>query len=145
MLDTATTERVVQSLPEVGIAFYKGVGFGQALADALSVRFQNTGAALKPLSPAHLQAIDIGGGDYVVQWVRRGRQAASWADGVDVPLGEVSESYVVDVLDVAGTVQSTQTVSSATATVTAASGERVRVQQISATIGRGFPAELEIP
>jgi hypothetical protein len=140
----ARVARVAQNLP-VGEDYYKGVAIGFALSDTVQQRFTNTAAALKPLSPAHLQAVDIGGGDYAVQWVRRGRVAANWMDGVDVPLGETSEAYAVEVSDEYDVeIISSTTVTSPSATITASSGYIVRVYQLSATVGRGFPAVTTI-
>lgn len=61
------------------------------------------GVGLRPYAPCHLAA--AGSGDISVRWVRRTRiDGDSWA-GLDVPLGEASESYLVRVLTGAGIVR----------------------------------------
>jgi len=120
-------------------AKWKAITFGQGLDSANAVDFTNTGAGLKPYSVAHLTAIDLGGGQYLVRWVRRSRIGGTWRDGVDVPLGETSESYQVSVNDGAAT-----TVAVSELEVTAAPGDTITVWQLSASVGRGFPASITI-
>ncbi len=56
------------------------------------------GNGLRPLSPAHLSARRTGAGDLDLGWIRRTRiNGDSWS-GIDVPLGEASESYLVRVM-----------------------------------------------
>lgn len=143
LLNEATIYRIGQSVPQIGAAYYRGVPYGGAIADAVSQEFGNTGAALKPLSPAHLRATDAGGGDYTITWVRRTRIGGSWRDYVDAALSEASEQYSVEV-ERAGLVIDTTTVTAETATVASIAGDVVRVYQVSALVGRGFPAELTI-
>ncbi|MDB4558726.1 glycoside hydrolase TIM-barrel-like domain-containing protein [Amylibacter sp.] len=53
--------------------------------------------ALRPLSPVHL-TVRENGGDMTVSWIRRTRiDGDSW-QGIDVPLGETTESYEIAVL-----------------------------------------------
>ena len=56
------------------------------------------GIGLRPYAPSHLRAVAVAGGDRVFTWIRRTRiDGDSWAS-VEVPLGEASESYLVQVL-----------------------------------------------
>lgn len=135
--------RVAQETADIGAANYKGVAYGTSVADATAVEFENTAAALKPLSVSHLQAIPAGGGNYTVQWIRRARYSADWRDLVDAPLCEGSEAYSVEV-ERAGSVISTTTVTAQTATVAATTADTVRVYQLSELVGRGFAAEVTI-
>jgi hypothetical protein len=143
LLSESNVYRVEQSLGELGEATYKPVSYGRALIDATAQAFTNTGAALKPLPVSHLAGVDIGGGDFTIKWKRRGRIGQEWRDGVDVPLTEASESYLVEVF-ASGVLDSTQTVSAETATVSAAAGNVVTVTQLSATVGRGYPASITL-
>jgi hypothetical protein len=120
-------------------AVWKGVTTGQTLADANEIDFTNTGAGLKPLAPVHVHFVDIGGGQYRGSWVRRTRIGGKWRDGVDVPLSEASEAYAVVVNGGAAV-----TVTSPTIDITAAPGDTVTVYQLSSTVGRGFPAAVEL-
>jgi hypothetical protein len=57
------------------------------------------GAGLRPLSPVHLRARRAGDGAIHLTWVRRTRIGGdSWA-GLDVPLGEETEAYEVEIRD----------------------------------------------
>ncbi|MCA1662648.1 MAG: phage tail protein [Novosphingobium sp.] len=53
------------------------------------------GVSLQPLSPVHGALTQGGDGGLSLAWVRRARGAWLWRDGVDVPLVEQSESYLV--------------------------------------------------
>lgn len=140
LMTSNTVYRIAGVLGEIGMATkWKGVTFGLTLDSALEQDFTNSGAGLKPLSPVHLQAVDIGGGDYRIQWVRRTRIGGTWRDGVDAPLGETSESYAVVVNNDPAVI-----VSEPEAEVAAAPGDTVTVYQLSSTVGRGFPASIEI-
>jgi len=54
------------------------------------------GATLRPLSPVHPR-IETGVSGATLRWTRRSRGAWSWFDGVDVPLNEQAEAYLVGV------------------------------------------------
>lgn len=139
VLLNAAIYRVPGSLADLDVpAVWKGVTSGQTLDNANEIDFTNTGAGLMPLSPVHLHAIDIGGGQYRVNWVRRSRIGGKWRD-VATPLGETSESYAVVVNSDAAVITGASTLD-----VTATTGDTVTVQQISTSVGPGFPAEVTI-
>lgn len=57
-----------------------------------------SGIGLRPLSVCHLRARRVAVGDYQIDWVRRTRiDGDSWS-GVEVPLGELREIYLLRVL-----------------------------------------------
>lgn len=107
------------------------------------------GVGLRPLSPVHLRAT-AQGGDLGVSWVRRSRIAADSWDGLDVPLGEESEAYVVRVMQ-GGQVLREVTVSVPAWVYSAAdqaadggaAGKRVEVAQVSAIVGPGGWAVMD--
>jgi len=109
------------------------------------------GVGLRPYAPAHLQAERGPGGDVTVGWVRRTRIDGDRWDGVDVPLGEESESYLVRVATGA-TVRREAIVAGPAwvypAGMQAADGVTgpfaVEVAQISATFGPGGVARAEV-
>ena len=116
-------------------------------AETMAVAFN----ALKPLSPAHLRAVRLASGDVRITWIRRTRRNGAWLDGADVPLGEECACYEVEVLDTGGAVLRSVTVTQESATYTAADQQAdfgglptalsLRVYQLSAKVGRGWPAE----
>ncbi len=105
--------------------------------------------ALKPLAPVNLSAQRSGAG-VTFSWVRRkrGPMPSSW--DIDVPLGEASEGYALDILSGAAVVR---TLSAATPSVlytaaneitdfgSAQASLHVRLYQLSAIAGRGFAAD----
>ena len=59
------------------------------------------GVGLRPYAPAHLRARATGG-DLALSWVRRTRLDGDSWEGIEVPLGETSESYLLRVTDATG-------------------------------------------
>jgi hypothetical protein len=157
--DHEASESIVQVVSTQGIVkatelvsdigseyFYKGVTVGRSADSADAESFTSTGAALKPYAVVDLRKEDAGGGDWTITWRRRSRLSTRFLGPLSssVPLGEESESYVVTVHDGSDVLQDTQTVSTNEATVTASAGYTVTVYQVSASVGRGYPAELTI-
>ncbi|MBD3662939.1 glycoside hydrolase/phage tail family protein [Sulfitobacter sp. TSTF-M16] len=56
------------------------------------------GIGLRPYSPCQVQANPLPNGSVDLQWVRRTRRDGDAWDGLDVPLGEESEHYLVRVM-----------------------------------------------
>lgn len=79
--------------------YYKAVSVGEALSAVPAKTLANAQAGLKPLPPAHLSAVQNSDGGLSVKWVRRTRVGGAWTDSVEVPLGEASESYAVELID----------------------------------------------
>jgi hypothetical protein len=123
--------------------YYKAVTAGRILDTAPEITFTNTAVALKPYSPVHLQATDNGDGTFSATWIRRDRLGGEWRDGVDVPMSEATESYRV-IVERSGSEISSTDVSSASATVTAISGDVLKVAQISAVVGAGYYTEITL-
>ncbi|ABE62248.1 gene transfer agent (GTA) orfg15, like protein [Nitrobacter hamburgensis X14] len=107
--------------------------------------------ALLPLSPVHVKALRESGG-VRISWIRRTRiDGDGW--GVEVPLGEDSEAYTLDVFS-GGTIVrsiacSTPEAFYADADELADFGTpqgslHLRVAQVSATVGAGHPTELTL-
>jgi len=126
---------------------------GRDTADATALALDVTpgDTALKPLAPVHLRARRDGAG-VTLSWIRRTRvDGDSWSG--EVPLGEDSERYAVDLLS-GSTVLRTLT-SAVPSALYAAADEladfgaaqtslTLRVAQVSATVGRGFAAEATL-
>ncbi|HBZ43115.1 MAG TPA: host specificity protein [Maritimibacter sp.] len=108
------------------------------------------GVGLRPYRPVHLTA-HWSGGDAVFDWVRRTRiDGDSW-QGVDVPLGEDVEQYLVKIIH-AGEVVREETVNSPTwryeAATQLADGViapfKVDVAQVSQSFGPGPSARITV-
>ncbi len=132
--------------------FYKPVSIGTAAGRVDPVAFTYAGVNLKPYSPVHPGG-SRSGGDLTIRWTRRTRIGGAWRDRVGVPLSENTESYEVDVLD-GSTAVRTLTTGSPSVTYTASqqqtdfgavqSAVTVRIYQMSATVGRGYPLEATL-
>ena len=123
--------------------------YGDLTALALEATPQAT--ALRPLAPVHIKAAR-GGSGVTFSWIRRTRiDGDSWVG--EVPLGEDSEGYAVDILS-GTTVVRTLTATTPSALYAAAdeiddfgaaqTSLGVRVMQVSATVGRGFAAQMTV-
>ena len=119
---------------------------GDPSALALSVTPQAT--ALEPLAPVHVKAVR-GEDGVTFTWIRRTRiDGDTWVG--EVPLGEDSERYALDILSGSDVVRTLDVTSPAA--LYAAADEiadfgapqtnlSIRVSQLSATVGRGFATE----
>lgn len=71
------------------------VALGRGDAEPVASTIGLQGITLRPLSPVHPRALNSSDGSLVLSWTRRARAAWQWVDGLDVPLGEQSERYLV--------------------------------------------------
>ncbi|NBO19258.1 MAG: hypothetical protein EBV03_08560, partial [Proteobacteria bacterium] len=151
LLDSALAKFTVP-LNLIGLARpYKAVSFGGSLASATEQQFIYTAVALKPYSPAHLQGMRDVDGNLTVSWIRRSRQGGGWNDGVDMPLQEYKEHYEIDILDGDAVLRTFTELAAPQAVYTASeqvadfgavqASVALRVYQVSALVGRGYPAE----
>lgn len=138
---------------DIGLSrLYKPVTSRASVASVTAQAFTNSAAGLKPYP-----AVLIGGGrnaanDVTILWTRRTRLDGEWRSNVEVPLGEASEVYEVEVWNAGRTslLRTFSGLSSPTCSYTAAQqtsdginpGDPVHVSiyQLSAVVGRGFEA-----
>lgn len=108
---------------------------------------------LTPLSPVHLSARRAPDGDVAIGWIRRSRIGGDDFDARDIPLGEETEGYEVEILDGGEVVRRIETGSSAAAYPAAdqladfgapPATLEFAVRQLSALAGRGIPAKATI-
>ncbi|MFQ5774207.1 MAG: phage tail protein [Kiloniellaceae bacterium] len=161
VLSDATLLRV--ALPDADLnvqRFYKAVTVGGLVGEGTQKALTFQGRALMPYAPVHIGGAPSGSpAHWTITWVRRTRLGGAWKDGADVPLGEESEDYEVDILNGAAVARTiTSTASPGGSVVTAASRQALytaadqiadfgaeqatltlKVYQLSATVGRGFP------
>lgn len=84
----------VGTSPDAAIA---AVGLGDEAPVLAPIMLR--GATLRPLSPVHPRVRLLPGGALALAWTRRARGAWGWPDGVDAPLGEQAERYLVTLGD----------------------------------------------
>jgi hypothetical protein len=111
--------------------------------------------SLRPLAPMAI-AGTRSGGDLTGTFIRRTRIGGdnSWRDGVtEVPLGEATEAYSIDILNGSTIVRTISVTSpsffySATDQTTdfgsPQSAISVTIYQLSSVVGRGFPASATV-
>ena len=126
-----------------------GRGHDDASAVALTVTPDDT--ALRPLSPAHVNAVRKADGIHVA-WIRRTRiDGDGW--GIEVPLGEDREAYALDIFAGGAVVRSL--VCAAPQALYAIADEiadfgapqsvlHLRIAQLSGTVGAGFSTEATL-
>ncbi|MFG1203224.1 glycoside hydrolase/phage tail family protein [Xanthobacter aminoxidans] len=143
-----TLVSVASGVAALGRSFIYRVGSArddQGAEEVTEVAATVSGRALTPLSPVHVRARRTGEG-VALSFIRRTRVAGDGWEAVEVPLGEASEAYRLDILDGA-TVRRSFTLASPDALYAAADeiadfgapqGElTVRVAQLSASVGAG--------
>jgi len=126
---------------------YKALSSGETLTDAITVKFTNNAVAQMPYSPCQLGGGRNATGDLRLKWTRRTRINGGWNNNTDVPLGETSELYSIDIFknnEIIRTIQSTEQKCLYTKEEQIAdfgsiqSSVKFTVYQISSTVGAGF-------
>jgi hypothetical protein len=72
------------------------VAVGLSDPEPVSTPILLQGVATRPLSPVHGRAKMLADGSLELGWVRRARGEWAWRDGVDLPLNEEAERYLVE-------------------------------------------------
>jgi len=159
LLDSTRLAFVGSSLNSIGLLrTYRGITSGKALDSAADNDFAYTGVNLECLSPCYLNGNrHPTSNDWSLDWLRRTRVGGAWRDYVDATLGETTQSYEIDIFSSAAytTVKRTLTgLSTPTAAYTSAQqvtdfGSNqatiyVKVYQLSANVGRGYPLTTSI-
>jgi putative tail protein len=153
MLSPATLRREEMGLSEVGTPrLYRAVTMNTDAMTTAGQAFTNTALGLRPYSVEHVHGTRNAGNDLTLTWIRRTRLGGVWVDGRDVPLGEASEAYEIDVL-VSGAVVRTLTSSvqnvlylasqQTTDGITPGQPVTVTVYQIG-QLGRGWPTTATV-
>jgi hypothetical protein len=156
MLDAALRQ-VDMTAADIGLPFNWKYGpapydiGNTAYSTRLGLPFRGVG--LRPLSPVQLRG-EFSSGDIFIRWVRRTRLGGDNWDQVEVPLGEESEAYEVDIMN-GPAVARTLSVSSPMAIYTAAQQAAdfgapqttytLRICQLSPLYGRGQVSEVIVP
>lgn len=118
--------------------------------NAINFTFQGS-----PAYTIHTQSY-AGVGDWNLTWIRRTRVSGEWRSLVDVPLGETSEAYEVDIFSDSTYSVIRRTLISNTSSVTYTSAQQIadfgnkqttlylKIYQISSAVGRGYPLTTSI-
>ena len=157
LLDTDDLAMVSMSASTIGLSrLYRGITYGRDLSTDSNRAFTYQAVNLKPLSPILLNGDRDASGNWSLSWVRRARGLVEWRDYVDSPLNEATEQYQIEIFSSSGytTVKRTLTVSAAAASYSTADQTTdfgsnqatlyLRIYQLSATVGRGYPLQQSI-
>jgi hypothetical protein len=155
LVDTSIMIRVADTSASIGLPrLYRAVSSG--LSTATPQTFTNTGAGLKPYSVVQVAGGRYADGSVLITWVRRGRTSGEWRDGVEVPVGETSETYELVIWNAARTTQlrTLSGISSPSVVYSAAQqisdfgslqgAVAVSVFQMSSVVGRGYEARASV-
>jgi len=123
------------------------------LGDHQIIPFVCDAVGKKPYAPCHVTGTRDGSNNLTITWIRRTRIGGEWRDNSDVPLGETTKSFKIDIYK-SGSVVRTITATTESASYTAAQqtadgitpGSPVNLiaYQISATVDRGYGASATI-
>lgn len=157
LLDTDDLAMVSMSASTIGLSrLYRGITYGRDLSTDSNRSFAYQAVNLKPLAPILLNGHRDASGNWSLSWVRRARGLVEWRDYVDTPLNEATEQYQIEIFSSSGytTVKRTLTLSAAAASYTTAEQTAdfgsnqatlyLRIYQLSATVGRGYPLQQSI-
>ncbi|MHB1094408.1 phage tail protein [Thiobacillus sp.] len=151
LLDTSNIAFVSVNSSTIGAARdYRAITTGKTLDSDSSLAFTYRGVNLECLSPVGLTGNrNPSTSDWTLTWIRRSRMPG-WYDLVDVPLGETSESYEIDIYSDGTYTTVKRTLTAATPTVAYTSAQQttdfgsnqatlyLKLYQLSATVGRGY-------
>lgn len=159
LLDANTIPFVLSDLNAIGVAgAYRSVTLGKTIDAASTQTFTYSAVNLKPLSPVYLNGNrHPTTNDWALTWIRRTRIGGEWRDAVDASLGEASELYDVEIYSSSAYTTLKRTFASlASATTPYTSAQQVtdfgsnqatlyvKVYQLSADVGRGYPLTTSI-
>ena len=148
MLDSSLDKETVANNMIGAVRQYKAVSVGSSLSSVIAQDFTYNAVAFKPYSPAQITGNRDASGNLTINWIRRTRTGGDLRDFVDVPLGEVSEKYDVEIISGASVVRSYLGLSTPTTTYTSSqqiadfgsvqASVLLRIYQVSGAVGRGY-------
>jgi hypothetical protein len=153
LLDTADVAAIATSSGVIGLPYlYRGVTVDRDISTDANRAFAYQGVNLKPLSPIALTGNrDHSSNDWSLSWIRRTRDGGEWRDHVDASLGETAESYAIDVYADGSYATLKRTITANAPSCVYTSNDQVsdfganqatlflKLSQISAAVGRGYP------
>jgi hypothetical protein len=153
LLDGTPEQIALPSSARGQLRHYRIGPAAQALDDPSFTPIQQAfdGIGLKPYAPVHLRAVADSNGALAVTWIRRSRIDADGWDAPDIPLGEEAEVYHLRVMqgttvkrEVVLTVPQWQYTAADRLADGVQSTVRIEVAQVSARVGQGYAAGLEL-
>jgi hypothetical protein len=154
LLDPAKITFINSNLNAIGVdRTYRAVTAGTGASNATTEDFTYSGVNLECLSPVYLNGNrHPSTNDWSLDWIRRTRVGGEWRDYVDASLGEAAQSYEVDIFSSNTYATLKRTLSGLTTPSAAYTSAQqvtdfgsnqatlyVKVYQLSANVGRGYP------
>lgn len=151
-LDTRSTFVTVNS-SLIGLSRdFIGVTNGFSIEDQTMQNYKYNAVNLECLSPVYLRGSKHPTtGDWTLDWIRRTRVGGEWRDLVDATLGEMTESYQIEIYSSSAYTTLKRTLTSTTPTVTYLGTQQttdfgsfqttlyVKIYQVSSVMSTGFP------
>lgn len=148
-------ERVTGTVSNIGnTLLYRVPAFDQTLDEAEADSIVPKGYDLYPYAPVNIRGERNEDGDVTIQWVRRDRKAGDLPFFSLKPMSEAFERFVIQILNGSTVVREvlvsdvTEYVYGSTDQVTDFGGLqssiKVKIYQVSGTVGRGFSGEATI-
>jgi hypothetical protein len=154
-------------LAELGVEHtLYGVTSGRSITTATGQNFTWSGVALMPFAPSDVRAARDGSGNIEFEIYRRSRLSTTGLStvGQNIPLGEETEAYEIDILGDIGSPPESPSEQGVVRTISASSASgisytaaqqdedhlvaggrvTVRAYQMSTSVGRGYPLEITI-
>jgi hypothetical protein len=153
MVSTGTIGRLILASTEIGASrVYNAVSIGSPYSTTNEQTFTGHGEALICFCPENPVAQYDTAGDIVISWIRRSRLGQTLMSGVDIPLGEATEAFSIDILSPHSPSSVYRTLTSSTTSVLYPRADfeidsgsplpatiKVAIYQLSAITGRGTP------
>lgn len=159
MINTSAVEDVPITKAAIGTkGTFVALSAGETVTDEATFTFTPTGNSLRPYAPALTRLDEATDHSITLEWQPRNRLNGGWADGGDISLDQAVEDYLIDVYaPVAGTltlIKTYDTGSTRAWSYSAASqiadtgisgvGIVLKLYQVGAIIGRGFPTIITL-
>lgn len=151
--------RVVLTSSEIGTdRIYKVVSINTEYGTGIDTSFAGHAQALVPFSPVDVSATHQSNDDILITWLRRSRLGRTLMSGVDIPLGETTEAFQIDILDPGSPATVLRTLTTAIDSVLYTHTQQVAdfglalplleldvaIYQMSSVVGRGTPARATL-
>jgi hypothetical protein len=125
---------------------YKPVTIGSTLAATESVILKYAGRNLKPFAPVHLKVTEEENDNINISWIRRARYNNGWNDFTEIPIGEESEKYQIDIIHENSVIETLETT---TPVANYQNTQKLKnltfiIYQMSAIVGRGYGASITL-
>lgn len=154
LLDDPDGAFILTNTASIGVPrTVRAVTSGADIDAAQDESFTYNGVNLECYSPVNGLGSRDGSDNLSIAWTRRTRIGGEWRSNVDANLGESTEAYEIDIMSGA-TVK--RTINSATQSATYSAADQttdfgspqasvtVRIYQMSAIVGRGYPLEVTL-